>query len=76
MHTTKPSTKPTEKPKRNIVTFEPCGPVSSMIENELRGKKRGAQTILLEKAVVNLLRSKYPKLAARYDVLQQELSRN
>ena len=60
------------KKKRNILTFEPCGPVSSMIENELRGKRRGAKTDLLQNAVVALLRAKYPKLAERYDVLAEE----
>ncbi len=36
-----------------------------MIFNELRGKGRGAKTRLMEKALLNLLGAKYPKLAER-----------
>jgi len=60
--------------KRNIVTFEPCGPVSSMIANELRGKGLGAKKRLMESALVCMLQAKYPKLAERYNVLKEEAS--
>jgi len=43
-----------------------------MITNELRGKGHGAKTRLIENAIVAFLRSKYPKLAERFDVLQEE----
>lgn len=61
-----------ETTKRNIQTFEPCGPVSLMIQNELRGKSRGAKTKLMERALVNLLGAKYPKLAERFEILNEE----
>jgi len=52
--------------KRKIVTFEPSGPISAMIHNELRGKGRGAKTKLMERALMALLGKKYPKLADRH----------
>lgn len=58
--------------KRNIVTFEPSGPVRSMLANELRNKPHGAQKKLMEEALVCLLRNKYPKLADRFDILREE----
>ena len=58
--------------KRNIISFEPSGPVASMMAIALRGKLRGSKTELLEDAIVNLLRAKFPKLADRHDVLRAE----
>ena len=58
--------------KRWVVSFEPCGPVASMIENETRGKGWGSQSRLMEAAIVKLLGRKYPKLRSRFEMLQQE----
>jgi len=61
--------------KRRIITFEPSGPVASMLDCELRSKPRGARTALLERAIVALLGAKYPKLRRRFDVLADESAR-
>lgn len=58
--------------RREIISFEPCGPVRAMLANELRRSARGAQTALMERAVVSLLGDKYPKLRERFQVLQEE----
>jgi hypothetical protein len=61
--------------KRNIVAFEPCGPIGQMIGFEVRRKPRGAMKRLLEHALFALLGKKYAKLAERYLVLRQEANR-
>lgn len=58
--------------RRKIITFEPSGPVASILEAALRGKSRGARTKLIESAIVEQHRKQFPKLAARYDVLREE----
>lgn len=63
---------PMTAPRRTIVSFEPSGPVAAMLQNETRGKRRGTRTKLVERAIVELLRNKYPKLAERFDVLAEE----
>jgi hypothetical protein len=58
--------------KRRIISFEPCGPVGAMIDIEVRGKKRGAQTRLIEEALATHLARKYPKLFDRFTILRAE----
>lgn len=52
--------------------FRPSGPVAMMIDNETRGKGFGAKTELFERALVELLGERYPKLRARWQVLREE----
>ena len=65
-----PVSRPTSQ--RNIVCFEPCGPVAAMLELEVKNKIRGTRTKLLEAAVAEHLGKRYPKLMARYLVLLEE----
>jgi hypothetical protein len=65
----------TQRRKRNIVAFEPCGPLWQMILIELRGKPRGAMKRLMEEAIFKHLGPKYRKLAERYVVLVEESKR-
>ena len=58
--------------KRNIICFEPTGHLASMLACELRGKPRGHRTNLIELALVNHLRAKYPKMAANHDAVKAE----
>lgn len=60
------------KQYRRIESFRPCGPVAAMIDNETRGRGFGAKTALYERALVELLGAKYPKLKARWLVLHEE----
>ncbi len=64
-----------QKRTRRVETFEPSGPVACMIDNELRGKSRGAKAQLMERALATLLGAKYPKLLERWQVLQDEQNR-
>ena len=61
-----------QAPRRQFVSWEPCGPVSSILQCELRGKGRGARTRLIEHCIIHTLCMKYPKLAERYSVLVGE----
>lgn len=63
----------TKRPtKRTIISFEPTGHLAQMISCELRGKGRGHRTNLIELALVNHLRAKYPKMAANHDAVKAE----
>lgn len=64
----------TKKPQRNTLSFEPCGPIRSMIADEMKrhGCGRGALKKVLEAAVIAALAPKYPKLHQRYLVLKEE----
>lgn len=55
---------------RRIETFEPCGPIAAMIDNETRNKPRGAKVTLFENALAQLLGSKYPKQLQRFQTLR------
>lgn len=59
--------------KRNIMTFEPSGPIAAMMECELRGAGYGARTRLIETALAALLGCKYPKFLERFNILHDEL---
>ena len=61
-----------KKPARRIETFEPCGPIAQMIDNETKNKARGAKTRLLQEAIADKLGPKYPKLLERFRVLIEE----
>ncbi len=61
-----------QKAKRRVVSFEPSGPVAAMIENETRHGTYGAQTRLMEEALMALLGAKYPKCRARWEALREE----
>lgn len=64
---------------RRILTFEPCGPVSAMLESELKKlasekerRPRGALRRVIQLCIVNALGPKYPKLMERYKTLAEE----
>ena len=63
---------PDKKKKRHLEVFEPCGPIRAMIENELRGKSRGAKVRLFEDALAQYLGPRYPKLQERFQILCEE----
>jgi hypothetical protein len=56
--------------KRRLESFEPCGPIASMIHNATRKKSRGAKTRLFEDALYSLLKGRFPRLAKRYQALR------
>lgn len=43
-----------------------------MLTMETRGKPRGTRTRVIERAIAEHFRSKYPKLAERFDILAEE----
>jgi hypothetical protein len=59
-----------QKKPRNIVGFEPCGPVAEMLNNEFRSG--ASKTHVLEDCIVKAVGSKYPKLAERFRILREE----
>lgn len=56
--------------KRAIVTFEPMGPVQQMLTLALKGKPRGYKTRILEDAIAEKYREKYPKHYGEYNALR------
>ena len=61
---------------RRIETFEPCGPIAAMIDNETRNKPRGAKVTLFEMALANFLGPKYPKQLQRFQALREAETEN
>jgi hypothetical protein len=59
-----------KKPKRNIIGFEPCGPIAEMVQHELRSGIN--KTDLMENCIAKALGAKYPKLAERFRILREE----
>lgn len=60
------------KRKRGTVSFEPMGPIKQMLGLALKGKPRGFQTRVLEDAVAEKYREKYPKHYEAYSVIRNE----
>lgn len=58
--------------KRRIRSFEPCGPIQAIIDNELRSGGAGALRRYMEECVMAKSGLKYPKLAQRFLVLREE----
>jgi hypothetical protein len=61
-----------QKRKRGTVSFEPMGPVATMLGLALRGKPRGYKTRVIEDAIAEKYREKYPKHYQAYSVLRTE----
>lgn len=55
---------------RKILSFEPTGEIRAMLENELRSGSKLRQ--ILERCVIQALAPKYPKLAARHQIIREE----
>jgi len=62
--------KTSQKKPRNIIGFEPCGPIAEMLNNEFRSG--ASKTRVMEDLVAKALGSKYPKLAERFRILREE----
>lgn len=60
----------TTSKKRNNITFEPSGPISSMIVNEMRSHTN--RTMVLEDCIAKALGAKYPKLLEKFKILREE----
>lgn len=61
-----------QKPKRNIVCFEPCGPVAAMLANAAKGKTRGAKTRFIQTAIAEACKASQPKLYETFKTLLTE----
>ncbi len=48
------------------------GPVAEMLRLALLGKRRGTRTRIIEDAIAEKYREKYPKVYEKYSVLRQE----
>lgn len=60
------------KRSRDTVTFEPCGPISAIIDKETRNGGHGARTRYLEKCVATTSGKKHPDLLQKYRVIYEE----
>lgn len=61
--------KPSKK-TRNIIGFEPCGPIAEMLNNEFRAGS--SKTRIMEDLVAKAVGPKYPKLLERFRILREE----
>jgi hypothetical protein len=71
--------KQNDKPKRrNLMTFEPCGPILRIFTLELNNRTRGRQNArgekirLFEDTVAKAFGEKYPKLVEEFNILRKE----
>ena len=77
-HTAKTNQKAASSSKRNIQTFEPCGPIMEMLTLEMNNRTRGRRNHhgekrrMFEDLVAAALGNKYPKLMERFQVLRHE----
>jgi hypothetical protein len=57
------------KQQKQIISFQPPKPISGMIQQEVKGRARGAQSHLLSLAIAKFVGHKYPKLLSEFNQL-------
>lgn len=58
--------------KQDVFTFRPMGPVREMINLAVRKQGYGARTRVMEDAIAEMFKMRFPKLYSRYEVLKEE----